>query len=72
MRHLRPSNVDAASGVLQEVQRIVSRIRERWPNPHLILRADSGFARDAAHGEVRAERRRLRVRPVPQRFGSKR
>jgi hypothetical protein len=38
--------VDAASGALEEVQRIVSRIRERWPSTRLILRADSGFARD--------------------------
>jgi hypothetical protein len=43
---LRTSDVDAASGALEEVQRIVSRIRARWPTTHLILRADSGFARD--------------------------
>ncbi len=43
---LRTSDIDAAAGALQEVQRIVTRIRERWPATRLVLRADSGFARD--------------------------
>ena len=43
---LRTSSIDAAAGVLEEVQRIVARIRERWPATRLVLRADSGFARD--------------------------
>src|SRR5271170_943947 len=44
---LRPSNIDGAAGALEEVARIVARIRERWPLVRIVLRADSGFARDA-------------------------
>lgn len=43
---LRRSNIDAAAGSLEEVQRIVAAIRRRWPKTEIILRADSGFARD--------------------------
>jgi hypothetical protein len=43
---LRKSDIDGAAGSLEEVQRIVARIRARWPNVRLILRADSGFCRD--------------------------
>ena len=43
---LRPSNIDASAGSLEEVQRIVRQIRARWPNVRIILRADSGFCRE--------------------------
>ena len=43
---LRPSNIDAAAGSLEEVQRIVKRLRFTWPEAKIILRADSGFCRD--------------------------
>jgi len=43
---LRPSNIDAAAGSLEEVERIVKQIRIRWPKVRIILRADSGFCRD--------------------------
>jgi hypothetical protein len=43
---LRTSGIDASEGALEEVQRIVARIRARWPKTALALRADSGFARD--------------------------
>ncbi len=43
---LRTSDIDAAAGALEEVERIVARIRARWPTTRIILRADSGFARD--------------------------
>ena len=43
---LRRSNIDAAAGALEEIQRIVGQIRSRWPKTEIILRADSGFARD--------------------------
>jgi hypothetical protein len=43
---LRPSNIDAAAGSLEEVERIVKQIRIRWPRVRIILRADSGFCRD--------------------------
>src|SRR5512138_624958 len=43
---LRPANIDAASGAKEEVARIVSQIRARWPKTRIIVRADSGFCRD--------------------------
>jgi hypothetical protein len=44
---LRRSNIDASAGALEEVERIVGQIRARWPRVKILLRADSGFARDA-------------------------
>jgi hypothetical protein len=43
---LRRSNIDAAAGALEEVARIVAQIRGRWPQVRIVLRADSGFARE--------------------------
>ena len=43
---LRRASGDAADGALEEVQRIVAQIRERWPSVAIWLRADSGFCRD--------------------------
>lgn len=43
---LRFSNIDASADAVEEVARIVARIRQRWPSVRIILRADSGFARD--------------------------
>ena len=43
---LRPSNVDASAGALEEVIRLVEQIRQRWPQVRIILRGDSGFSRD--------------------------
>jgi len=43
---LRPSNIDGAAGTLDELEPIVMQIRERWPDVEIILRGDSGFARD--------------------------
>jgi hypothetical protein len=44
---LRPANIDGAAGAIEEIARIVVQIRARWPLVRIILRADSGFARDA-------------------------
>jgi hypothetical protein len=44
---LRPANIDGSAGAVEEIARIVVQIRERWPMTRIILRADSGFARDA-------------------------
>jgi len=44
---LRRSNIDAAAGAVEEIARIVAEIRQRWPKVRILLRADSGFARDA-------------------------
>lgn len=43
---LRRSNIDAAAGSMEEIERIVRRIRARWPRVRILLRADSGFARE--------------------------
>jgi len=43
---LRRADKDAAAGTVEEVARLVARIRARWPNTRIILRADSDFARD--------------------------
>ena len=44
---LRTANRDGAAGATQEVERIVTQIRQHWPATKIVLRADSGFARDA-------------------------
>jgi hypothetical protein len=44
---LRPSDIDAGAGSVEEVARIVRQIRTRWPFVRILLRADSGFAREA-------------------------
>jgi hypothetical protein len=51
-RHLllarqRRANIDAAAGSAEEVARMVTQIRKAWPRVRIILRADSGFAREA-------------------------
>jgi hypothetical protein len=43
---LRRSNIDASAGAVEEVARIVAQIRTRWPRVEIVLRADSGFARE--------------------------
>jgi hypothetical protein len=44
---LRPANLDASAGALEEVERIVAQLRAAWPAVAITLRADSGFCRDA-------------------------
>jgi hypothetical protein len=44
---LRPSNIDGSAGAKEEIARIVAQIRARWPGTRILLRADSGFAREA-------------------------
>ena len=44
---LRRSNIDGSAGSIEEVERIVRQIRERWPYVRILLRADSGFARES-------------------------
>jgi len=44
---LRPANIDASAGSVEEVARIVAQIRQRWPTVRILLRGDSGFAREA-------------------------
>jgi hypothetical protein len=44
---LRRADIDGSAGAVEETARIVTRIRARWPEVRIVLRADSGFARDA-------------------------
>jgi hypothetical protein len=43
---LRRSNIDASAGAVEEVARIIGQIRGSWPRVKIILRGDSGFARE--------------------------
>ena len=43
---LRRSNIDASAGAVEEIARIVTQIRRHWPRVRILLRADSGFARE--------------------------
>ena len=44
---LRPSNIDGAAGAVEEIARVVAQIRARWQHTRIVLRADSGFARQS-------------------------
>ena len=44
---MRPSNIDASAGSVKELQRLVGQIRQRWPTVRIVIRADSGFCREA-------------------------
>ncbi len=56
---LRAANRDAATGALDEVQRIVKRLRARWPEVKIILRADSGFCREELMAWCEAEEHKV-------------
>ncbi len=43
---LRRSNRDVADGAVEELQRIVGQIRQRWPRVRVVVRGDAGFCRD--------------------------
>ncbi len=43
---LRSSNVDPAAGALEELERIIGIIREKWQNTHIIVRGDSAYSRE--------------------------
>lgn len=44
--NLRTSNRDASDGAVPVLAYLVERIRQRWPEVRIIVRGDSGFARD--------------------------
>jgi hypothetical protein len=44
---LRCSDIDASAGSVEALELIVGRIRARWPEVEIWIRADSGFAREA-------------------------
>jgi DDE family transposase len=43
---LRQASEDPARGVVQELKRIIEKLREVWPGVRIIVRGDSGFCRD--------------------------
>jgi hypothetical protein len=43
---LRPADVDASTGALKQLQRIIGRIRQAWPQVRILIRGDSGFCRE--------------------------
>jgi len=43
---LREANKDQSAGSVEELERIVKQIRHCWPDVAIIVRADSGFARE--------------------------
>jgi hypothetical protein len=44
---LRRSDIDGSAGAVEEVARVIAQIRASWPRVRILLRADSGFAREA-------------------------
>jgi len=44
---LRPSNIDASAGAVEELERIVAQIRQTWPEVRITLCGDAGFCREA-------------------------
>jgi hypothetical protein len=53
---LRRSNIDGSAGAVEEIARIVARIRLRWPKTRILLRGDSGFARETLMAWCEANR----------------
>ena len=43
---IRRANNDASAGTVEELKRIIPQIRQAWPEVEIVIRADSGFARD--------------------------
>src|ERR1700746_469200 len=52
---LRASNIDAAAGSVDELQRIVAQIRSAWPQVRIVVRGDSGFCREELMAWCEAE-----------------
>src|SRR5436305_841813 len=53
---LRKADIDASAGSVEEIARIVAQIRASWPHARILLRADSGFAREALMAWCEANR----------------
>jgi Transposase DDE domain group 1 len=52
---LRPSNIDASAGSVEELKRIVKQIRAVWPQVRILVRGDSGFCREELMAWCEAE-----------------
>ena len=53
---LRRADIDASAGAAEEAARLIGRLRARWPRVRVLLRADSGFAREALMAWCEANR----------------
>ena len=53
---LRKADIDASAGAVEEIARIVAQIRASWRDARILLRADSGFAREALMAWCEANR----------------
>ena len=69
---LRRADIDASAGAVEEVARVVARIRARWPRTRILLRADSGFAREDMMSWCEANRTELPVRAGTERTAHRR
>src|SRR5262252_7774106 len=58
---LRPANIDASAGSIEEVARIVTQIRQRWPTSAHSAACRFGLCPRGADGVVRDQRRRFPV-----------
>jgi hypothetical protein len=43
---LQTADIDAAAGTVEEMEQIVQRIRQAWPDVKILVRGDSGFCRE--------------------------
>ena len=43
---LRPADIDAPVGLLKHLKRLVTYLRQVWPNVEILVRGDSGFCRE--------------------------
>lgn len=46
---LRQSNIDASYGSIEELSRIIGKIRQQWPLVNITIRGDSGFSREGIY-----------------------
>lgn len=44
---LRPADIDACGGSVEELRHLIGQIRARWPTPRIGIRGDPGFCREA-------------------------
>ena len=52
---LRPGRTAAATGAIEDLRRMLPRLRRRFPHTHVLLRADAGFATPAMEATLEAE-----------------
>jgi hypothetical protein len=43
---LRPADIDACTGALKHLARLIARLRAAWPQVPILVRGDSGFCRE--------------------------